>query len=129
MDFSSYCTSYYSNQYLRDDSHMTSMKIVQFLRPPTLLVHLRRKFFHTLDLGRPVLNEPSPSPNDNQSIKRKHNTRMTIICYLVLPSGRPSFEFFHLAKAASTFSLLYNLVFAVVQKYYEMSFIYNYSHF
>ena len=31
---------------------------------------------------------PPPSPNDNQSIKRKHNPRMTIICYQALPSGR-----------------------------------------
>ena len=47
---------------------MASMKIIQFL-------HRRPKFFHSLDLGRPLSNEPpppaspSPSRNDNQSIK------------------------------------------------------------
>ena len=62
---------------------MTSMKIVQFSRPPTPLVQLHLKFTHPLDLGRSILNEPPPppSPNDNQSIKRKHDPRMTIICY------------------------------------------------
>ena len=39
---------------------MTSMKIVQFSRPPTPLVHLRPKFFHPLDLGRPISNDPPP---------------------------------------------------------------------
>ena len=52
--------------------------------PPPPLVHLRPKFFHPLDLGRPISNTPtthpprpththththtqtSPSPNDNQ---------------------------------------------------------------
>ena len=62
-----------------------------FKTPPALLVHLRPDFFPSLDLGRPILNQPPPhSPNDNQSVKRKHNPRMTIVCYLVLPSGRPS---------------------------------------
>ena len=57
---------------------MTSMKIVEFSKPPTPLDHLRPKFFHPLELGRSISNEP-PSPNNNQSIKRKHNQRMTII--------------------------------------------------
>ena len=73
---------------------MTSMKIVQFSKSPTLLVHLRPKFFHPLDLGRPISNEPppSPTPNDNQSIKRKHNPRMSIICYHFHPLGWLSFS-------------------------------------
>ena len=33
-----------------------------------------------------------PSSNDSQSIKRKHNRRMTIVCYQVFPSGRLSFS-------------------------------------
>ena len=33
----------------RDDTHTTSMKIIQFSRPPTPLVQLRPKFFHPLD--------------------------------------------------------------------------------
>ena len=37
---------------------MTSMEIVQFSRPPHPLVQLRPKFFHPLDLGRPISNEP-----------------------------------------------------------------------
>ena len=45
---------------LRDDTDMTSMKLVQFLRPPTPLVHLSPKFFHHFDLGRPTSNEPPP---------------------------------------------------------------------
>ena len=58
---------------------MTFMKIVQFSRPPTPLVQPRPKFLHSLDLGRPISNEPPPSANNNQSIKRKHNPRMTIM--------------------------------------------------
>ena len=51
------------------------MKIVKFSRPPSS-VHLRPKFFHALDFGCPISNEP-PSPNDNQSIKGKHDAKMT----------------------------------------------------
>ena len=45
--------------FIRDDTHMTSMKIVQFSTPPrpTPLVQLRPKFFHPLDLGRPISNK------------------------------------------------------------------------
>ena len=42
----------------RGDTHITSMKIDQFSRPHTLLVHLRPKFFHPLEPGRPISNEP-----------------------------------------------------------------------
>ena len=42
-----------------DDKYMTSMKIVQFSRPPTPFVQLRPNFFHPLDLGRPISDEPS----------------------------------------------------------------------
>ena len=69
---------------------------------------------------------------------------MTIICYQVLPLGKSVFVFrinllilyrfpltsFHLAEASlSACSWLYTVVSAAVQKYHEMSFIYNYSHF
>ena len=57
---------------------MASMKIAQFLRPSTHFVHLRPKFFNSFDLERPISSDFLPSPNDNQSIKRKHNPRMTI---------------------------------------------------
>ena len=70
---------------------MASMKLIQFSRPLTPPVHLHPKFFHPLDVGRPISND-SPSPNDNQSIERKHNPSMTIICYQVLPSGQLYFS-------------------------------------
>ena len=60
---------------------------------------------------------------------------MTNLYYQVLPSGRLSFSIstmtsFHLAEASLfRFWRLYTLMCAVVQKYYEMSFIHNYSHF
>ena len=64
-------------------------------KTPDLLVHLNLNTFHPLDLGRPISDEPQPPPlssNDNQSIKRERNPKMTIICYQVLPSGRLSFS-------------------------------------
>ena len=59
---------------------MTSIKIVQFSRPLTPLVHLRPKFIHPLDLGRPISKELpiTPTSNDNQSIKKKPDPRMTL---------------------------------------------------
>ena len=69
------------------------MKIVQFSRPPTPLVHMCPKFFYPLNLERPISSEAlPPSPNDNQSIKRNHNSRLTIICYQGLHSGWLSFS-------------------------------------
>ena len=41
----------------RDDTHMKSMKNVQFSKSPTVLVQLGPIFFHSLDLGRPIPNE------------------------------------------------------------------------
>ena len=41
--------------YLRYDTHMTLMKIVQFWRArPSILAQLRPTFFQPLDLGRPI---------------------------------------------------------------------------
>ena len=127
---------------------MTYVKIVQFsislqYPPSTPLVHLRPKFFHLVDLGRPISNK-SPSPNElKESIKTKHNSRMTIICYQVLPSIGFRFRYqlinlvlgfpltsFYLAKASlCAFLWLCTLLWAVVKKYHEMSFAYNYWHF
>ena len=73
------------------DTHMTSMKIIQFSKPPTPLVHLHPKFSHLLDLGRPLSNEPPPSPMITNQFK-ENIPRMTVICYQVLPSGRLSFS-------------------------------------
>ena len=41
---------------IRDDANMKSIKIVQFSRPHTPLVHLRPQFLNPLDLGRPNSN-------------------------------------------------------------------------
>ena len=138
-------TFYLSQVRIRNDKHMLSMKTVQFSNPPTPLVH-PPSWLWTSNFKRipPHPHRPLPSsPNGNKSIKRKHNPRITIIYYKVLPSIRSSFVFsmnslilhgfplasFHLAEASlSAFSWLYTLVCAVVQKYHEMSFIFNYSH-
>ena len=65
---------------------MTPMKIVQFSRaPPPLSIYVQNSSIPlTLDVQFQI--NPHPSPNDNQSIKRTHNPRMTIICYQVLVS-------------------------------------------
>ena len=88
-----------------DDTHMTSMKIAQFSRLLTSFVLVRPKFFDPLNLGRSISNELPPSPNDNQSIKRKHNPRITIICYQVLPSFRSAFIFSFISLIFSSFPL------------------------
>ena len=170
---------------LSDDTHLTSMKIGQFSRPPTPLVQLLPKFFHPLDLGSPISNEvppipPSypPSPNYKQSIKRKHNPRKTIawirsflqvgfcsqyqlinLVWLFIDFYPFSWSqhcqhcpqsYFKKIKTSfspsshrekmcwgqgwaeaslSAFLWLCILVYAVVQKYHQMIFIYNYSQF
>ena len=107
---------------------MTSMKIVQFSRPPTPLVHLRPKFFDPLDLGRPISYE-SPLLLQMITSQLKENIIKGWILYvirsflqvgfgfpyqtLILP-GFPSTSF-HLAEASlSAISWLYTLVCAVV---------------
>ena len=55
------------------------MKIVQFLRPPPPCPSTSKIL---PPLERPISKEPPPTPlfsNDNQSIKRKNNPRMTSI--------------------------------------------------
>ena len=79
---------------------MTSMKIVQFSRPSPLCP-LSPKFF-----------PPPPSPNHNQSVKRKHNSSITIYnitsflqvgfrCfqYQFINLAWFSIDFFHLVEA------------------------------
>ena len=56
----SYSRSSLTRNTLRDDTHLTSLKIVQFSRPPTPLVQLRPIFFYPFNLGRPISKE-SPS--------------------------------------------------------------------
>ena len=42
------------HNYLRDDTHVASIKFIQFSRPSSPFVHLRPKFLHPLDLGRTI---------------------------------------------------------------------------
>ena len=83
---------------------------IQKIRNSTLegMIHIRRpcKFSNFQDPSSPisiyvqcsstpltldVYFKRTPSSNDNQSIKRKENPRMTIICYQVFPSDRLTF--------------------------------------
>ena len=70
------------------------MKIFQFSRPftpPGQNSVLPRLTFDVQFQTNPPPPTPSSS-NDNQSIKRKHNPRMTVISYQVFPSGRLLFS-------------------------------------
>ena len=51
---------------IKDDAHMMSIKIVQSSRPSTPFIHPRLKFFHLLDLGRTISNEPPLQMITNQ---------------------------------------------------------------
>ena len=94
-----------------------------------------------LDHGRAISNESpsSPSSNNNQSIKKKHNPRMTFICCQVLPFFSVSTHcswlaffsllFIQLKPHYLRFSGFILLYVQLPKKYYEMSFIYDYSHF
>ena len=64
---------------------MTSMKIVQLFRYSSIYVQ------NTSTPWMSNFRRPPPCPNVNQSVKRKHNPRMSNICYHVLVSGRLSF--------------------------------------
>ena len=115
---------------------MTSMRIFQFSRPPPpLSIYVQNSSSpFTLDVQ---FQTPHPS-YDNQLIKRKHNPRMIIM--LSGPSFGSALVFsinslilfgfpltsFHFAEGSLfAFSWLNTLVCAVVQKYHEISFIYN----
>ena len=127
---------------LKDDTHMTSMKIVLFSRPPAPLVHLHQTFFYPIKLWRPIPNETPPLQMINNQLKE--NIIQGWLLYVTRSFFQVSFCFqyhslifsgfpltsFHLAEASlSAFLWLYTLVCAVLQKYREMLFIYNYSHF
>ena len=62
---------------------MTSMNIIYFPRPPTpFFIYVQNSSTpSSLDVQFQV--NPA-SPSDNQSTKRKHNPRMTFICYQVI---------------------------------------------
>ena len=82
---------------IREDKHLTSIKIIQFSRPPppcpsTSKIH-PPPWPCTSNFKRtpPPLPPPYPLQYRLQSVKRKHNPRMTIICYqqslLILNDG------------------------------------------
>ena len=115
-------------------------KLSNFQDPPTLLLHLRLKFFHPLELGRPISSEPL-SRNDNQLKETWSKDDYYMVSGLsfrsalifsvnsLILSGFPLTSF-HLAETSlSAFSWLYTLVCAVVQKCHKMPFINNCSHF
>ena len=72
----------------RDDTHVTSIKIVQFSRAPPPPPCPSTSIFFSPHWPWTANFRWTPSPNDNQSMKRKHNLRMTIVCHQVLPRGR-----------------------------------------
>ena len=131
-----------SDHEVRDDTHMTSMKIIQFSRPPTPLVHLPPKFFHPLDLGRPFPNATTSPPLQMITNQWKENIIQGWLLYVIRSFFQVGFRLsslilhgfpltsFHLPEASlSAFSWLYTLVCAFVQKYHKLSFIYNCSYF
>ena len=110
---------------------MTSMKIVLFLRHPTILVHLRVKFFHSPDLRRPVSSEILTDAANHDQLNQliKKNIIQWGLLY-VIRSFRSAFAFsinslilsgfpltsYHLAEPSlSAFSWLYALVCAVLR--------------
>ena len=72
---------------------MTSMKVVQFSRPPHPLVQLRPKFFHPLDLGRPISNEPPPPPLQMISNQLKENITQGYLLYVIRSFLQVGFRF------------------------------------
>ena len=76
----------------RDDTHMTLMNIVQFSRSLTPLSIYVQNSSTPLTLDVEFQTNPLPlqkiiSQLKEKSIKRKHNPRMTIICYQILSSS------------------------------------------
>ena len=73
---------------LRDDTHMTSMKTAKFLRHPTPSVHLCPKCFHTLDLGRPILNKPPTLSNklwnNNRTVHVNERNQNNAKCHILI---------------------------------------------
>ena len=113
---------------------------------PYPIVHLRPKFLHPFDFGRPISSEPPPPLQMITNQLKESESKESKDDYYMLssPSLRSALVFsinslilsgfpltsFHLAEdSLPAFSWLHTLVCAVVQKYHEMPFIYNYSHF
>ena len=104
---------------LRYDTHMTSMKAVQFLRPPIPFVHSHPKFSTTpLTLDIKFQLNPPPSPNIFL-FSTFHYQLINLVCF--------SLDFFSFSWSLTIcFSWPYTLVCAAVQRYHEMSFLYTF---
>ena len=93
VDVTGHLSAVFPINSLRDDKNMSSMKVVQFSRPLTPPCLSTSKVLPpqlTLDVQfQTTLPLHPTSPIDNQSIKGKHNPRMTITCY----SFRSAFVF------------------------------------
>ena len=63
--------------------HPWELSIFQDPPPPLSSYVQNSSTSLTMDVRFQTNPLPLPSPNDNQSIKRKHNPRVTIICYQV----------------------------------------------
>ena len=108
-----------------DDTHMTSMKILQFSRPYTPLVHLCPKFSHLLDLWRPISNGLPPLQMMTNQLKE--NIIQGWLSYVLKSFLQVAFRFqyqlgfsltsFQLVKTLlSAFSWLHTFTWGVVQK-------------
>ena len=78
------------NYIIRDDTHVTSVKVVQCSRPPNPFVHLRPKFFHPLELGRPISNKPHHQMITNQL---KENIIQGWLLYVIRSFFQADFRF------------------------------------
>ena len=127
--------------HIRGDTHMTSMKIVQFSRPPP--VHLGPKFFHPLILDVQFqMNLPPLQMMTNQLKENIIQGWLLHFCRSFFQSGfRFRYQLINLVCLSSDFfpfSWRFTIYFSVTlysscvcscPKCHKMSFIYNYSHF
>ena len=72
--------------------HPWELSIFQDPPPPLSSYVQNSSTSLTMDIRFQTNPLPLPSPNDNQSIKRKHNPRMTIICYQIFTSDQLLFS-------------------------------------
>ena len=100
---------------------MTSMKIVQFSRPPTPLVHLRPKFFHPPWPW--TSNFKWTPPLQMMTNQLKENIIQGWLLYVIRSFLYFGSRFQYQLINQLIFLLLYTLVCAVAQKYHEMSFV------
>ena len=85
-------------------------KLYNFQDPPLLSIYIRNSLI-PLTLDVQFQTNPSPYSNDNQSIKSKHDPRMTIICYQQrLLSLKNSFTVWCQGQKVDFFSIVYSCV-------------------